>query len=85
MQKSAMWTTPVRAMALTPVRAMALMLLCSFSIAPLSGYVQSDEEYFKQVQRSGVSQQQRDLQSLRSSYGPEEFRREQEEAGRELR
>src|SRR5688572_21113145 len=64
----------------TAMRTTALLLLSSLVIAPLAGCIQSDEEYFRQVERSGISQQQRDRQSLRSSYGPDDFRREQEEA-----
>jgi hypothetical protein len=77
MRTTAMRTTTIRT---TAIRTTALMLLSSFVIAPLSGCIQSDEEYFKQVERSGISQQERDRQSLRSSYGPDDFRREQEEA-----
>jgi hypothetical protein len=65
------------------MRATAAILLSSLIAAALSGCVQSDEEYFKQVERSGVSQQQRNLQSLRSSYGSETFQREKQEAGQE--
>jgi hypothetical protein len=49
----------------------------------MASCVQSDEEYFRKLEREGVSQEQKNRQSLRSSYGLDEFQREKEEAGRE--
>jgi hypothetical protein len=65
------------------MRSIALPILLSFSITLLASCVQSDEEYFRQLERNGLSQEQKNRQSLRSSYGFDEFQREQEEAGRE--
>jgi len=65
------------------MRSIALLILLSFSITLLASCVQSDEEYFRQLEREGFSQEQKNRQSLRSSYGLDEFQREQEEAGRE--
>ena len=66
------------------MRLIALPILSSISIALLASCVQSDEEYFKQLKREGISQEQKEnRQSSRSSYGLDEFQREKEEAARE--
>jgi hypothetical protein len=65
------------------MRLIALLISSSFGIALLVGCVQSDEEYFSQLKREGISQEQKNRQSSRSSYGLEEFEREKEEAARE--
>jgi hypothetical protein len=65
------------------MRLIALLILFSLSTALMASCVQSDEEYFRQLEHEGVSQEQKNRQSLRSSYGLDEFQREKEEAGRE--
>jgi hypothetical protein len=65
------------------MRLIALLILFSLSPALMASCVQSDDEYFRQLEREGVSQEQKNHQSLRSSYGLDEFQREKEEAGRE--
>jgi hypothetical protein len=65
------------------MRLIALLILSSISTAFLASCVQSDEEYFKQLKREGISQEQKNRQSSRSSYGLDEFQREKEEAARE--
>ena len=65
------------------MRLIALPILSSISIALLASCVQSNEEYFKQLKREGISQEQKNRQSSRSSYGLDEFQREKEEAARE--
>jgi hypothetical protein len=41
------------------MRLIALPILSSISIALLASCVQSDEEYFKQLKREGISQEQK--------------------------
>jgi hypothetical protein len=65
------------------MRLIALLILSSINIAFLASCVQSNEEYLKQLKREGISQEQKNRQSSRSSYGLDEFQREKEEAGRE--
>ena len=65
------------------MRLIALPILSSISTAFLASCVQSDEEYFKQLKREGISQEEKNRQSSRSSYGLDEFQREKEEAARE--
>jgi hypothetical protein len=65
------------------MRSIALFILSPFSIVPLASCIQSDEEYFRQLEREGISQEQRNYDSSRSSYGLDEFRREQEDARRD--
>ncbi|UEM06003.1 hypothetical protein JL101_011395 [Skermanella rosea] len=67
------------------MRTITLIFLASLLAVPLSGCVQSDEEYFESASRSGMTQEQRERQSRRSAYGTFEFEREQEEAWRDRR
>ena len=41
------------------MRLIALLILSSISTAFLASCVQSDEEYFKQLKREGISQEQK--------------------------
>ncbi|WP_158045384.1 hypothetical protein [Skermanella pratensis] len=65
------------------MRPISLFFLASILAVPLSGCVQSDEEYFESTSNSGMTQDQRDRQSRRSAYGTYDFEREQEEAWRD--
>lgn len=67
------------------MRTISLIFLASLLAVPLAGCVQSDEEYFESLSRSGTTQEQRDRQSRRSAYGTYEFQREREEAWRDRR
>lgn len=65
------------------MRLIAVVALSLLGISVLTGCIQSDEEYFKQLQREGISQEQKNRQSMRSTYGLDQFEREKEEAARE--
>jgi hypothetical protein len=41
------------------MRLIALLILSSINIAVLASCVQSNEEYFKQLKREGISQEQK--------------------------
>ncbi|EWY42309.1 hypothetical protein N825_18625 [Skermanella stibiiresistens SB22] len=67
------------------MRTMTVILasLAMLTLAPLTGCVQSDEEYLAESRKSGLTQDVRDRQSRRSSYDFERFSREQEDAARD--
>jgi hypothetical protein len=65
------------------MRLIVLPILSYLNIVFLAGCVQSDEEYFRHLEREGIYQEQRNRQLSPPSYGLEEFQREKEEAGRE--
>jgi hypothetical protein len=60
-----------------------LTILAVLVVAPLTGCVQSDEEYLAESQKSGMTQDVRDRQMRRSTYDFERFSREQDEAARD--
>ncbi|UEM23628.1 hypothetical protein JL100_013105 [Skermanella mucosa] len=65
------------------MRRISLVFLVSLLAVPISGCVQSDEDYFDSAAESGMTQEKRDRQSRRSAYGTYDFQREQEEAWRD--
>jgi hypothetical protein len=74
---------PIKEWRTQDMRLIVLPILPYLNIVFLAGCIQSDEEYFRHLEREGISQEQRNRQSSQPSYGLEEFQREKEEAGRE--
>jgi hypothetical protein len=60
------------------MRARILLIMSSVGVFLLLGCVQTDEEYFTQLEREGSSQEQRNRQAPVPSYSLEDLEWEQE-------